>query len=204
FLAVVTSNDYLIGAEALFGSIRATGSSRKRVLMVTPQCAALQRHGLLDEIVAVEPIAIPAAAEVPQHVRAWAEVGYTKLRIWSLIQYRKVVYVDADALVDENVDELFDLPTDFAAAPDIHPPDRFNAGVMVLTPSEAVLEEMLGRTATTATYDGGDTAGFLNAFFPDWFSGPAAGRLPFRYNAQRTMYWNTHERNPEYWKAVQP
>ncbi len=34
----------------------------------------------------------------------------------------------------------------------------------------------------------GDT-GFLNSFFPDWFSWPAEQRLPFRYNALRTMYW---------------
>lgn len=34
----------------------------------------------------------------------------------------------------------------------------------------------------------GDT-GFLNSFFPDWYSWPAEQRLPFRYNALRTMYW---------------
>ena len=34
----------------------------------------------------------------------------------------------------------------------------------------------------------GDT-GFLNAFFPDWYLWPPDQRLPFRYNALRTMYW---------------
>ena len=43
----------------------------------------------------------------------------------------QVVYVDTDALVLESIDELFALDCDFAAAPDIFPPDKFNARVGV-------------------------------------------------------------------------
>lgn len=53
--------------------------------------------------------------------------------------------------------QLFDRQVDFAAAPDVLPPDRFNAGVMLVTPSEAVLEDMLSKVAKLPTYDGGDT-----------------------------------------------
>ena len=49
----------------------------------------------------------------------------------------------------------------------------------------------------------GDT-GFLNLVFSDWFQRDAASRLPFRYNAQRTMYWMVNSKNPGYWKAVEP
>lgn len=47
-------------------------------------------------------------------------------------------------------------------------------------------------------------AGFLNAYFSDWFSRPAAARLPFKYNALRTVYWTTHDKNPGYWEAIGP
>ena len=40
------------------------------------------------------------------------------------------------------MDELFERDTDFAAAPDVFPPDRFNAGVLVLRPSLEVLEHV--------------------------------------------------------------
>ena len=53
------------------------------------------------------------------------------------------------------------------------------------------------------SYDGGDT-GFLNAFFPQWFSAAPHFRLPFRYNAQRTLYWYTARRNPGYWNVIRP
>lgn len=33
-------------------------------------------------------------------------VGYTKLRLWGLTQYKRVVYIDADALVMDNLDEV--------------------------------------------------------------------------------------------------
>ena len=33
-------------------------------------------------------------------------VGYTKLRVWGLTQYERIVYIDADALVMDCVDEV--------------------------------------------------------------------------------------------------
>jgi hypothetical protein len=45
---------------------------------------------------------------------------------------------------------------------------------------------------------------FLNSYFPGWYTSPAAARLPFGYNAQRTMHWMTHEKAPGYWKSIQP
>lgn len=46
---------------------------------------------------------------------------------------------------------------DFAAAPDVFPPDKFNAGVMVVAPSLVVLEDMLSKVEELPSYDGGDT-----------------------------------------------
>ena len=67
------------------------------------------------------------------------------------------------------MDDLFARETDFAAAPDTFPPDRFNAGVLVLRPSLEVFQDMMAKMEATNSYDGGDT-GFLNAYFNDWYS----------------------------------
>lgn len=98
---------------------------------------------------------------------------------------------------------MFELDTAFAAAPDVFPPDKFNAGVLVLQPSAEVFQDMLSKTETLASYDGGDT-GFLNAYFNDWYQRPASSRLSFGYNAQRTLYWFTHATRSGYWEATQP
>lgn len=54
-------------------------------------------------------------------------------------------------------DKLFEREVEFAAAPDVFPPDKFNAGVMVVVPSPIVLEDMLSKVEDLLSYDGGDT-----------------------------------------------
>lgn len=55
-----------------------------------------------------------------------------------------------------------------AAAPDVFPPDNFNAGVLIIRPSMHTFQHMLTKMKDIVPYDGGDT-GFLNAIYPDWF-----------------------------------
>lgn len=137
------------------------------------------------------------------HVAGWSLVGLTKLRIWELVEYAQVLYIDADCIVMENLDEVFERDVDFAAAPDVFPPDHFNAGVVLIKPNTAVLTDMLNKANEIVSYDGGDT-GFLNAYYPNWFTSSPEHRLPFGYNAQRTLYWATYEKNPGYWESIKP
>mmetsp|Transcript_60771 Transcript_60771/g.166906 ORF Transcript_60771/g.166906 Transcript_60771/m.166906 type:complete len:110 (+) Transcript_60771:105-434(+) len=62
---------------------------------------------------------------------------------------------------------------------------------------------MASKLGTLPTHDGGDT-GFLNSYFSDWYTRPSAARLPFAYNAQRTLHWFTHEKQPGYWNVCKP
>ena len=48
------------------------------------------------------------------------------------------------------------------------------------------------------------TVGFLNAYFPDWYTMSPESRLSFGFNAQRTLFWFTHEKCPGYWNSIQP
>jgi len=109
----------------------------------------------------------------------------TKIQLWNLTQYKKVVYLDADVLVLKPIDELFDRPG-LAAAPDLMPPDRFNTGVMVIEPNATMHRQILASLPSLSSYDGGDQ-GFLNSFFDAWFSSPAPHRLPVRYNMLQHM-----------------
>jgi glycogenin glucosyltransferase len=158
------------------------------------------------------------------HVQAWDEnCGWAKLRLFELDGYDTILYIDADCLVVKDVSHLLrvdstamDTMTNknnsqvaqrsglLAAAPDIFPPDKFNAGVMVLRPSKAVFNDMMARLPgvspnSCTSYDGGDT-GFLNSYYPNWFGGmPEYSRLSFGYNAQRFMHHCTYEKQPKYW-----
>ena len=49
--------------------------------------------------------------------------------------------------------ELFERDADFAAAPDTFPPDRFNAGVLVVRPSRAVYDDMMAKVTDPCACD---------------------------------------------------
>ncbi|CAH8346464.1 unnamed protein product [Eruca vesicaria subsp. sativa] len=41
---------------------------------------------------------------------AYYVINYSKLRIWKFVEYSKMIYLDGDIQVYENIDHLFDLP----------------------------------------------------------------------------------------------
>ncbi|HET8936930.1 MAG TPA: hypothetical protein VFN67_25985 [Polyangiales bacterium] len=149
--------------------------------MSAPRRARLTRLGW--QIAAVEPIANPAPDRLlfPRF-----ETVFTKLRAWELTAFDRVILLDADTLVLQNVDDLFDR-SHFAAAPDFFMPDRFNSGVMLLEPSQDTFARMSEALAGAASYDGGDQ-GFLNAFYPDWYALPVEHRLPVGYNMAHFIF----------------
>ena len=85
---------------------------------------------------------------------------------WTLTDYSKCVFLDADTLVIQNSDELFDRE-EFSAAPDAGWPDCFNSGVFVFTPSLETFKKLIQHAITQGSFDGGDQ-GLLNTFFSDW------------------------------------
>ena len=156
---------------------------------------------MCDSVIEVDVILNPYKSE--GHEASWTNSELTKLHIWNLTQFRKIVYVDADVLILENIDELFHISSKFAAAPDIFPPDKFNAGVMVIEPDSSVFKRMRMAVGALPSHDNGDT-GFLNSFFDCWYSGPAESRLSFGYNAQRTLHWFTYSKQTGYWDSIKP
>ena len=97
---------------------------------------------------------------------SWVGSAYTKLHLWTLVEYEKVLYIDADCLVTGKLDHLLEYDCDFGAAPDVFPPDHFNAGVLLIKPNLRVFKILFQRTKMQefSSYDKGDT-GFLNASF---------------------------------------
>ena len=81
-------------------------------------------------------------------------VTFSKLHAWRLTQYSKCVFLDADTLVLENVDELFERE-ELSAAPDIGWPDCFNSGVFVFEPSMETHGNLLEMARQTGSFDGG-------------------------------------------------
>jgi Glycosyl transferase family 8 len=192
YATTLTHGDtYAPGVEALGRSLRATGTQEPMVLMVTPDVPERTRRSLASQgwaLHPIEPLQNPARAD--QLLFPRFDKVFTKLRAWELDGFDKVVLLDADMVVLQNIDSLFDRP-ELAAAPDFLVPHRFNSGLMVLDPSRDKLAHMLQALAVSPTYDGGDQ-GFLNEFFGDWYTGPEGRRLPTWYNLPNFIYQFMH------------
>lgn len=103
---------------------------------------------------------------------------FTKINLWRQVQFRKIVYIDADVVALRAPDELFAIQEDFAAAPDVGWPDIFNTGVMVLSPHMGDYWALDTLAKAGDSFDGADQ-GLLNQYYEHkpW------KRLSFKYNS---------------------
>ena len=107
----------------------------------------------------------------------------TKLHVFRLTQFSKIIFLDADILPIRPLSHLFTLPHDFSAVPDVGWPDIFNSGLMVLAPGEDKFNELMSLSKTKGSWDGGDQ-GLLN----EWM-GSNWNRLSFTYNTTPTAVY---------------
>ncbi len=188
YVTTLSNGDgYVPGVEALGRSLDRTGTRHPKVVLVTPDVPSVARALLSSQgwlIRSVDPIRSPN--EDMQRLFERFANTFTKLRAFGLTEFSKVVLLDADTIVIENIDELFERPAP-AAAPDFLLPDHFNSGVMVVDPSKLTFERMMEHLFVSDSYDGGDQ-GFLNSFYPDWYALPAGHRLPSGYNMHHFIY----------------
>ncbi|KAI9679774.1 MAG: glycogenin glucosyltransferase [Caeruleum heppii] len=179
YCTLLTSDDYLPGAMVLAHSLRDAGTTKKIVIMVTSDTLSAstidQLKRLYDDVVPVARVTNKLPANLFLMNRPDLHSTFTKINLWRLHQYRKIVYIDADVVALRAPDELFEVESTFAAAPDIGWPDCFNSGVLVLNPNLGDYYALLALAQRGISFDGADQ-GLLNMHFRDFH------RLSFAYN----------------------
>mmetsp|Transcript_28045 Transcript_28045/g.76589 ORF Transcript_28045/g.76589 Transcript_28045/m.76589 type:complete len:329 (+) Transcript_28045:302-1288(+) len=66
----------------------------------------------------------------------------TKLRLWQQLKYSRVLYMDADTVLTGEADDIFEKTEGFAAERARYH-SYFNAGIMLLTPSQSTYDELI-------------------------------------------------------------
>ncbi|KAL0927374.1 hypothetical protein M5K25_001538 [Dendrobium thyrsiflorum] len=103
--------DYVKGVVGLAKGLRKVRSAYPLIVAVLTDVPASHRRELelqgclIREIEPVYPPENQTKFAMPYYV-----INYSKLRIWDFVEYRKMVYLDADIQVYDNIDHLFDLP----------------------------------------------------------------------------------------------
>jgi len=124
------------------------------------------------------------AAHLAMLKRPELGVTFTKIHCWKLTQYHKCVFMDADTMAVQNIDDLFQRD-ELSAVPDAGWPDIFNTGLFVYKPSADTFSGLLKLAEEDGSFDGGDQ-GLINSYFPNWSQDDIKKHLPFLYNLQAT------------------
>ncbi|KAH8652480.1 hypothetical protein BX600DRAFT_386736 [Xylariales sp. PMI_506] len=200
YLTLLLTDTYLPGALVLAHSLRDGGTTKKLGALVTLDSVSAEAITQLKASLLSTPLKI-ATMTVYDYVipvpriqnaypsnlslmnRADLHSAFTKINLWKQVNFRKIVYIDADVLAYRAPDELFDITHPFSAAPDIGWPDIFNTGVMVLTPDLGVYYALMAMAERGISFDGADQ-GLLNMHFKNSFN-----RLSFTYNVTPSAHY---------------
>ncbi|XP_063772028.1 glycogenin-1 [Pseudophryne corroboree] len=183
FVTLATNDTYVKGALVLGSSLRKHNTTKKLAVLITPQVSDSVRKVLdkvYDNVRVVDVLDSEDSAHLALMERPELGVTLTKIHCWTLTEYTKCVFMDADTMVLSNVDELFERE-ELSAAPDPGWPDCFNSGVFVYSPSTETYNQLLQMASEKGSFDGGDQ-GLLNSFFNTWATKDINKHLPFIYN----------------------
>lgn len=196
YVTLLYSDDFALGVRTLGQSLRATKNERRQnidhLVLITPDVGREMEEWLKKDGWKVKRVE-EARNPNDQYIQRLHGV-YTKLEIFRLTEYHRVVYLDADTTILENVDELF-LCGPFCAV--MRHSELINTGVIVAEPSYPLYNDLKAKAKKGLySYTGGDQ-GFLNSYYSDYAAcpyfepmkqiglgsdGSKCRRLPTRYN----------------------
>uniref|UniRef100_A0A2H8U018 glycogenin glucosyltransferase n=1 Tax=Melanaphis sacchari TaxID=742174 RepID=A0A2H8U018_9HEMI len=183
WVTLATNDSYSLGALVLAHSLKAVKTAHKLAILITPGVTVpmkKQIEAVFDEVKVVDVLDSRDQTHLALMCRPELGVTFTKLHCWTFTNYDKCVFLDADTLVLQNCDELFQRE-ELSAAPDPGWPDCFNSGVFVYKPSQDTFGQLLEFARTRGSFDGGDQ-GLLNMFFKEWSNTDISKHLSFTYN----------------------
>ena len=210
YVTLVTNAEYALGARALLRSLALTGTTADRVVLHTDGAPAEALAPLAALGARLVRTALLPTSDAFNHAHARDRLhgaapfakgekppfhtpldNFAKLRLWQL-DYERVVFIDADALVLRPCDRLFDYP-EFCAAPNVYESladfGRMNSGVFTARPSPATFRAMLARLDSPGAFWRRTDQTFMQEFFPDWHG------LPVFFNMLQYVWFNL----PELW-----
>jgi glycogenin glucosyltransferase len=190
YICVLTSDNYHEGVLVLARSLAATRPAFPLYALLTTDVAEsvrirLEKAGLVC-LRSEKSLEFPATAVTANRMPHWNKT-LSKLLIFDLVQFEKLVYLDADMLVLSNIDSLFEAPN-LSAVNSGGMLDEFaswrelNSGLLVIEPRAGLSAEILAQLpAVLAARDMFGDQDLINFNYPSWPENTAL-HLPHGYN----------------------
>jgi glycogenin len=180
YLTIITRDDYLLGVQVLHKSLMMTDPRYDLLVILTRNVSTvckrtLDRSGIKtltinrDFAVAKETRAINARSGLDH----WNET-FNKLLVFELTQYEKIVFLDSDMMVLQNLDHLFERPHMSAVAADRLTDGHehwiaLNSGLMVVEPESGLAASIMSHvSALEEKKESFGDQSLLHEHYPDW------------------------------------
>ncbi|KAL9402044.1 hypothetical protein Peur_005893 [Populus x canadensis] len=108
------NGDYVKGVVGLAKGLRKVKSAYPLVVAILPDVPEEHREILESQgciVREIEPLYPPE--NQTQFSMAYYVINYSKLRIWEFVDYGRMIYLDGDIQVFDNIDHLFEKPTGY-------------------------------------------------------------------------------------------
>ncbi|KAL6058586.1 exostoses (multiple)-like 2 [Balamuthia mandrillaris] len=196
-----TINDaYVIPAIALAHSIRKFSCLTDNLLAIISSEVSKEAREVLTKagwtLLERPPLDCQHQGGRPDGALAKFPGEHMRFHVWNLTEYDRLVYLDCDIMLLDNIDEIFHLPLELGQIYAAHfaPPDDkhelktgINSGLLVLRPSSQITSELLQDWRSLFK-----TAGCMadQPFLRRFFDQPRRGLryLPYAYNVRRNAY----------------
>lgn len=208
YITLMSTNNYLYGCIGLMYSWKATNSKYPFYCVVTKDITK-ENIRILEAVgykVIVDDLYIPSSylallkkyektyeetgeCEIPfgnstadLNKNGW-QYGWTKLRIFNYTQFNKLLYIDADSYIIQNLDEMFDKPG-WSTISEYDAPwtglRRFVSSFLLIEPNKQVYKDLLQLAEDnpliihplTGKYQLSNDYDLLNLYKSDWGEHP--------------------------------
>ena len=183
YATFVSTADYLEGLMAMFLSLKATGTSYPLYALL-PQFLIKEKSNEVNNLkkAGVNIIEYEKPLVVPQELldnntktgNIRGNYCYDKLLVFELTQFDKVVYLDVDIYILQNLDCLFEMPHMAAMiAGGSYPGNEdwkdLSAGILTIVPEEGYVNRFM-QVVPEVIKDGGALGdmSILQKFYSDW------------------------------------
>lgn len=179
YMSVLSTNDYLPGALVINKCLKLTKTQHPFTLLITPNISEHSISILKKNNIQIKKI---DGVFLKNHkIDKWY-FTFSKLNIFSQTQFEKIVYIDLDMVITENLDHLFNKKhySSVNSGGFIYKDwIDLNSGLIVFMPSKELFNSLINMTKD-GTYYSSDQD-ILQKYYKDWSTNKELN-LGYQYN----------------------
>ena len=189
YITVTTNKDYARGAVVLYESLKRVNSIYPLYVVIpaSSQSKDTKDYLLEHNVLTIESEIIDDGV-MNLGTSHWKETLF-KLQVFQLIQFKKIVFLDTDMIVLNNIDSLMERPniSCVAAGKSLHPEwVDLNSGLMVIEPNKSDYDGLIKSIDKAFVKRQEQNEGFgdqdvIKYYFKDW-KAKSECHLPETYN----------------------